>query len=157
MREERRRQSPPAVVRLSRSVENVLVTKTFEVPDFVKVNVFLFVQASGKMAGNDSIECITLDSDEESRAGSGGPAGRLVGAAAPRAELMQRCNLCVDPGLLPVEEDRAAHRRNVHLSKLFFCDICGPEEKGARGFEEFADIRRHVARENGIEETDTVS
>ena len=105
------------------------------------------------MAGNDSIECITLDSDEESGVGS----GLLVGAALPRAEQMQRCNLCVDPGLLPVEEDRAAHRRKVHLSKLFFCDICAPEEKGARGFEEFPDILRHVAKENGIQETDTVS
>ena len=27
-----------------------------------------------------------------------------------REEQMMRCNLCVDPGLLPVEEDRAAHR-----------------------------------------------
>ena len=39
-----------------------------------------------------------------------------------REEQMMRCNLCVDPGLLPVEEDRAAHRRKVHSNKLFYCD-----------------------------------
>lgn len=38
--------------------------------------------------------------------------GRSVMAPIPvvREEQMMRCNLCVDPGLLPVEEDRAAHR-----------------------------------------------
>ena len=38
--------------------------------------------------------------------------GRSAMAPIPvvREEQMMRCNLCVDPGLLPVEEDRAAHR-----------------------------------------------
>ena len=43
---------------------------------------------------------------------------------------MIRCNMCLDPGLLPVEEDRPRHRLSVHANKLFFCDICEPHEKG---------------------------
>ena len=43
---------------------------------------------------------------------------------------MIRCNLCLDPGLLPVEEDRALHRTHVHSNKLFYCDACEPHEKG---------------------------
>ena len=79
-----------------------------------------------KMASDD-IECITLDdSDDEGtspsvlqyhhhhhQAVAGGiHAGRpLVGRAKTRHEpQMVRCNLCVDPGLLPVETDRAKHR-----------------------------------------------
>ena len=33
-----------------------------------------------------------------------------VQSLTPRKEQMQRCNFCVDPGLLPVETDRAGHR-----------------------------------------------
>ena len=73
------------------------------------------------------VECITLDdSDEEqgvapvSRVQGQGAIRRLAPvpalAAGPlvREEQMMRCNLCVDPGLLPVEEDRAAHRYTHH-------------------------------------------
>ena len=82
------------------------------------------------------VECITLDDsgdDSPPHHGFGGAAaahapgpqpghglaanyrkslGRPVVAPIPvvREEQMMRCNLCVDPGLLPVEEDRAAHR-----------------------------------------------
>eukprot|EP00092_Neocalanus_flemingeri_P085540 GFUD01107642.1.p1 GENE.GFUD01107642.1~~GFUD01107642.1.p1 ORF type:complete len:332 (-),score=125.63 GFUD01107642.1:466-1461(-) len=101
------------------------------------------------------VECITLDSDEGEQGGSG--TGNSNSVPVYREEQMVRCNLCVDPGLLPVEEDRAAHRRKVHGNKLFYCDVCNPGEKGAKGFEEFADIVKHVARENGISEKDKVN
>ena len=87
------------------------------------------------------VECITLDSGDDSppHPGLGGAGvsqhsglaanyqktlGRAALAPIPvvREEQMMRCNLCVDPGLLPVEEDRAAHRRKVHSNKLFYCD-----------------------------------
>ena len=65
-------------------------------------------------------ECITLDdSDEEGSSGShqaGGvhgvqPLVGLPGSSLPsQGPKMVRCNLCVDPGLLPVETDRAKHR-----------------------------------------------
>ena len=76
---------------------------------------------------SDDIECITLDdSDDEGPTPSvlqhhqhhpvvaGGIHGvhpRPV-SSVPRYEPphMARCNLCVDPGLLPVETDRAKHR-----------------------------------------------
>ena len=81
------------------------------------------------MASED-IECITLDdSDEEGPSPSvfqyqygqqfaaGGlhgvvPLAGRPGPALPRYDSPQmvRCNLCVDPGLLPVETDRAKHR-----------------------------------------------
>ena len=79
------------------------------------------------MASED-IECITLDdSDEEGPSpsvfqyGQQFAAGALHGVlplagrpapALPRYDSPQmvRCNLCVDPGLLPVETDRAKHR-----------------------------------------------
>ena len=85
------------------------------------------------------VECITLDDSDEdtppssragfysspvsAAAGSGragfytspnpvaGPSSRSMSAApVVIEEQMVRCNMCVDPGLLPVEEDRAAHR-----------------------------------------------
>ena len=34
----------------------------------------------------------------------------VISVGAGREETMMRCNLCVGPGLLPVEEDRCAHR-----------------------------------------------
>ena len=45
-------------------------------------------------------------------------------------------------------------RRQVHANKLFYCDVCGPGDKGYRGFEKFADVVKHVARENGIHHDD---
>ena len=45
-------------------------------------------------------------------------------------------------------------RRQVHADKLFYCDVCNPGDKGHRGFEKFADVVKHVAKENGIQETD---
>ena len=80
------------------------------------------------------VECITLDdSDEEDKfssvsgiSGVAGPSGghrsgagsrRSMMTPVLREEQMMRCNLCVDPGLLPVEEDRASHRSvNVFCS-----------------------------------------
>lgn len=71
------------------------------------------------------VECITLDDSDEEQGVAVAPVSRVQGqgairrlapvpalAAGPlvREEQMMRCNLCVDPGLLPVEEDRAAHR-----------------------------------------------
>ena len=71
------------------------------------------------------VECITLDDSDEDQGVAVAPVPRVQGqgairrlapvpalAAGPlvREEQMMRCNLCVDPGLLPVEEDRAAHR-----------------------------------------------
>ena len=81
----------------------------------------------------ENIECITLDDSDEDikptvshlyqhqqplpqfapqlpvrRPGSRTVAG--VPSLPPRQELMTRCNFCVDPGLLPVETDRAGHR-----------------------------------------------
>ena len=38
---------------------------------------------------------------------------------------------------------------------MFYCDVCRPGEKGHRGFERFQDLVKHVAKENGIESTDT--
>ena len=78
----------------------------------------------GKMASDD-IECITLDdSDDDGPSPSvfqyrqqAAPVGVFSltgrpGPSQPRYESPQmvRCNLCVDPGLLPVETDRAKHR-----------------------------------------------
>jgi len=129
------------------------------------------------------VECITLDDSDEdtppsSRAGfysspvsavpgSGragfytspnpvaGPSSRSMSAApVVIEEQMVRCNMCVDPGLLPVEEDRAAHRRKVHGNKLFYCYVCTSSEKGGKGFEEFSDVVKHVCRENGLDEKD---
>ena len=45
-------------------------------------------------------------------------------------------------------------RRQVHADKLFYCDVCNPGDKGHRGFEKFPDVVKHVAKENGIQETD---
>ena len=63
---------------------------------------------------SSTIECITLDDSEEEQAvGVPGvrPLDGLPGPAQPRHEpRMSRCNFCVDPGLLPVETDRAKHR-----------------------------------------------
>ena len=61
------------------------------------------------MATADNIECITLDDSDEEGSSS---THRVVAGVQPLAGLpkMVRCNLCVDPGLLPVETDRAKHR-----------------------------------------------
>ena len=72
---------------------------------------------------SDDIECITLDdSDDEGSTPSvfqyhhQGVHGLHPRAGQPGPSLtrhepqMVRCNLCVDPGLLPVETDRAKHR-----------------------------------------------
>ena len=72
---------------------------------------------------SDDIECITLDdSDDEESTPSviqyhhQGVHGLHPLAGRPGPPLnrhqpqMVRCNLCVDPGLLPVETDRAKHR-----------------------------------------------
>ena len=73
------------------------------------------------------VECITLDDSDDVEkissvsgfsGGAGPSSGFRSGAGARRSmmtpilreEQMMRCNLCVDPGLLPVEEDRASHR-----------------------------------------------
>ena len=45
-------------------------------------------------------------------------------------------------------------RRRVHANKLFYCDVCQPGEKGNRGFENFVDVVKHVAKENGIQPDD---
>ena len=42
-------------------------------------------------------------------------------------------------------------RRRIHANKLFYCDVCSSGEKGARGFEEFADVVKHVVKENGLD------
>ena len=56
------------------------------------------------------IECITLDDSDDDRA-EVPPALQYQQPPPPaRQEQMTRCNFCVDPGLLPVETDRAAHR-----------------------------------------------
>ena len=58
-----------------------------------------------------SIECITLDdSDDGAPAGGGGAGVRGVQRLPQVQPHMVRCSLCVDPGLLPVETDRAKHR-----------------------------------------------
>lgn len=60
-----------------------------------------------------SFECITLfDSDsDEAQPPSGVPASGPPQAGLSRhLPQMVRCNLCVEPGLLPVETDRARHR-----------------------------------------------
>ena len=44
------------------------------------------------------------------RTGAPPPLPGVISVGAGREETMMRCNLCVDPGLLPVEEDRGAHR-----------------------------------------------
>ena len=76
---------------------------------------------------SDDIECITLDDSDDDQtyhhhhqavAGAGWthgvPVHHLVGPPGPSlpryGPQMIRCNLCVDPGLLPVETDRAKHR-----------------------------------------------
>ena len=97
----------------------------------------------------DNVECITLDSDEADDALS--RAGGQPGVSAPQ---MVRCNMCVDPGLLPVETDMPRHRRDVHRVKLFYCDICNPGERGARGFQNYKDAVKHVAQENGVRSDD---
>ena len=57
----------------------------------------------------ESFECITLDdSDEEGSSIVQVPAGGVqLLLVEPK---MVRCNLCLEPGLLPVETDRARHR-----------------------------------------------
>ena len=63
---------------------------------------------------SSNIECITLDDSEDE--GAGGvpgvkPLDSVPGHSQSRHEpKMSRCNFCVDPGLLPVETDRAKHR-----------------------------------------------
>jgi len=95
------------------------------------------------------VECIDLiDSDEDEKKNV--LHGQIFGN-----DQMIRCNLCLDPGLLPVEEDRAAHRTAVHADKLFYCDACEPHEKGGRGFENFDEVVKHVCKENGIQRNDT--
>ena len=79
------------------------------------------------------VECITLDDSDEEQGVAVAPVSRVQGqgairrlapvpalAAGPlvREEQMMRCNLCVDPGLLPVEEDRAAHRYSPQSTNL---------------------------------------
>ena len=69
------------------------------------------------------IECITLDDSDDEEVSSisrshqaGGVHGVQPLVGHPGSSLpsqgpkMVRCNLCVDPGLLPVETDRAKHR-----------------------------------------------
>jgi len=101
------------------------------------------------------VDVITLDDSDE----DDGVIGSSSSNSGPvyREEQMIRCNFCVDPGLLPVEVDRADHRRKLHGNKLFYCDVCQPGEKGAKGFEEYGDIKKHVSRENGIRENDTAN
>lgn len=48
----------------------------------------------------------------------------------------------------------ARHRREVHRNKLFYCDMCDPGERGAKGFQNFVDVVKHVANENGIRQED---
>ena len=45
-------------------------------------------------------------------------------------------------------------RRKIHANKLFYCDVCEPGEKGAKGFEEFQDVVKHVVKENGVDDRD---
>ena len=40
-------------------------------------------------------------------------------------------------------------------NKLFYCDMCSPGERGARGFHSYADAARHIANENGLAPDDT--
>ena len=60
------------------------------------------------------IECITLDDSDDDRA-EVPPALQYQQPPPPpaRQEQMTRCNFCVDPGLLPVETDRAASSSNL--------------------------------------------
>jgi len=104
---------------------------------------------------SSDVDVITLDDSDEDDGviGSSSSNSGLV----YREEQMIRCNFCVDPGLLPVEVDRGEHRRKLHGNKLFYCDVCQPGEKGAKGFEEYGDIKKHVSRENGIRENDTAN
>ena len=37
---------------------------------------------------------------------------------------------------------------------MFYCDVCTSGEKGSKGFEEFPDVVKHVAKENGLDERD---
>ena len=120
------------------------------------IEIFFKFQFSNYYTMNTSdVDVITLDDsddDDEVIGFSSSNTGPVY-----REEQMIRCNFCVDPGLLPVEGDRADHRRNLHGNKLFYCDVCRPGEKGAKGFEEYTDIKKHVSRENGIRENDTAN
>jgi len=102
------------------------------------------------------VDVITLDDSDDDDDEVIGSSSSNTGPVY-REEQMIRCNFCVDPGLLPVEVDRADHRRKLHGNKLFYCDVCRPGEKGAKGFEEYRDIKKHVSRENGIRENDTAN
>ena len=63
------------------------------------------------MANAIKIECITLDDSDEEGSAKRDVAGGVQGVQPPAGlPKMVRCNLCVDPGLLPVETDRAKHR-----------------------------------------------
>ena len=64
---------------------------------------------------SSDIECITLDDSDDDISSQEvqplHPSLHVPGARpGPRHEQMTRCNLCEEPGLLPVETDRAAHR-----------------------------------------------
>merc|ERR1719193_1276110 len=92
-----------------------------------KVTSRLFCGVACALDRMAEVECITLDEDEDQDLLQG--AGRM--ASHPQ---MVRCAMCVDPGLLPMETDMAKHRREVHRSKLFYCDVCDQGERGAKGY-----------------------
>ena len=89
--------------------------------------------------------------------------------------------MCVDPGLLPLDTDMAKHRREVssqvfkplgekfiwekasflvlhhlqvHRNKLFYCDMCDPGERGAKGFASYEEAVKHISMENGVRPSD---
>jgi len=97
------------------------------------------------MAG---VECITLDSDDE------GPQ-RVNIVVNNTDSRFVRCNFCVDPGWLSVDDDHVDHRLRVHASAQFYCDTCEDGERGASGFETIKEISKHVVKENGINPGDT--
>ena len=62
--------------------------------------------------------------------------------------------MCVDPGLLPAGTDFARHNHEIHREKLFYCNVCKPGERGSKGFQNYQDVVKHVAEENGIRQND---
>ena len=38
---------------------------------------------------------------------------------------------------------------------MFYCDVCSPGERGAKGFHSYADAARHIVNENGVSAEDT--
>ena len=111
------------------------MSEAYETFDFFRIiiqilrilqkNQYKVIRLQNTILMASDVECITLDDSDEEQGVAVAPVPRVQGqgairrlapvpalAAGPlvREEQMMRCNLCVDPGLLPVEEDRAAHR-----------------------------------------------